>query len=334
MTRTIKSPLLPMEARVEPELPSGAGWLYEPKWDGFRCIVVRSGDTVMLQSKAGKSLTRYFPELVEACQKLPAKTFILDTEIVIWTKNTASFNALLQRIHPAQSRIIKLSEDTPAVFMVFDLLVDEKGRDLLNLPLSRRKEKLEHFFSTYLRQQKTFRLSQTTTNFKKAEKWLRTGLHCCDGVVAKRLELPYQSGNRLGMVKVKRLRTVDCVVGGFRYASQKSIVGSLLLGLYDNKKLLHHVGFVTASKNIGELRSLTKKLEALISPPGFTGQAPGGPSRWSTERSTDWQPLKPILVCEVRYDHFSDSRFRHGTKFERWRPDKAPTQCTFNQVNS
>jgi ATP-dependent DNA ligase len=327
--------LVAMEARSVDTIPRGEEWQYEPKWDGFRCLLSRNDSKVTLHSKSGEDLTRYFPELVEATLRLKATSFTLDGEIVVPHGKTFSFDELLQRIHPAQSRILKLSQETPALFLAFDLLASAKGKRLAGHPLSKRRPTLEAFAKIQFRSQTTFRLSPTTTSYATAKKWLARAGGGSDGVIAKRLDLPYQSGNREGMQKIKNFRSADCVVGGFRYATNKldgkKVVGSLLLGLYDEKGLLHHIGFTSAIKR-EEKPALTAKLEALIGRPGFTGNAPGGPSRWSTERSAQWCPLKPKLVVEVCYDHFSGERFRHGTSILRWRPDKAPRQCTLDQL--
>ncbi|MDX6406115.1 MAG: hypothetical protein QOH70_3570 [Blastocatellia bacterium] len=327
----MKQPYPPMEAKSVEQLPAGAEWQYEPKWDGFRCIAFRDGDEVSLQSKSGQPLSRYFPELVEALSKLKPKQFVLDGEIVVPVDGRLSFDDLLMRIHPAASRVQKLSKEHPAMLVIFDLLADERGRSLVDALLPERRKKLDAFAKKYLAQNKSIDLSPETKDLKIAKDWLAGAGGDVDGVIAKRLDLPYQSDNRHGMVKVKRLRTVDCVVGGFRYASEGNLMGSLLLGLYDDEGLLHHVGF-TSSIKATEKPKLTKKLESLIKAPGFTGRAPGGPSRWSTERSAEWKPLAPKLVVEVRYDHFTGGRFRHGTKFLRWRPDKKPAQCLLDQV--
>ena len=324
-------PFAPMEALSVDEIPSGHGWLYEPKWDGFRCLAFRAGDIVHLQSKSGQPLARYFPELVDAVRALPANHFVLDGEIVVPLKGRLSFDELLLRIHPAESRIRKLAAEHPAMLIVFDLLVDAGGESLADQPLARRRERLERFAQRVLRRNGQIRLSTATVDHKQATRWLRAAGANVDGVIAKRLDLPYASGERAAMQKIKRIRSADCVVGGFRYASNEKIVGSLLLGLYDDEGLLNHVGF-TANLSRTERAKLTRKLESLVAPPGFTGRAPGGPSRWSTKRSTEWQPLKPRLVVEVEYDHFSGGRFRHGTSFMRWRPEKAPQQCTMDQV--
>jgi ATP-dependent DNA ligase len=331
MTLPLKKSYPPMEAKSVEQLPAGEGWQYEPKWDGFRCLAFRDGDSVDLQSKSGQPLGRYFPEVVDALSKLKAKQFVIDGEIVVPIKGRFSFDDLLMRIHPAASRVQKLSQATPAKLIVFDLLVDERGQSLVAKFLSERRKKLDAFAKKYFAKNKSIELSPQTSDLKIARDWLAGAGVDLDGVIAKRADLPYQSGNRHGMVKVKRLRTADCVVGGFRYASAGKVVGSLLLGLYDEKGLLHHVGFSSSFK-ADEKPALTKKLEKLIKPPGFTGNAPGGPSRWATERSAEWQPLKPVLVCEVRYDHFTGGRFRHGTKFLRWRPDKRPAQCRMEQI--
>jgi ATP-dependent DNA ligase len=332
MTLPIKPPYPPMEALLVSEIPAGENWEYEPKWDGFRCLAFRDGDKVELQSKSGQPLERYFPEVVEALLKLKPSKFVLDGELVIPVEGGLSFDDLLQRIHPAASRVLKLSRETPAQFIVFDLLVDETGKALVDLPLDGRRPKLESFAKKYLKKNRTIELSPKTRDILIAREWLSTTGVKLDGVIAKRLDLPYRSGERDGMQKVKRMRTADCVVGGFRYASKGRVVGSLLLGLYDGEGLLHHVGF-TSSFNEAEKKELTTKLEPLIKPPGFTGNKPGGPSRWSTKRSAEWEPLATKLVVEVQYDHFTGGRFRHGTKFLRWRPDKKPKQCLVTQVD-
>lgn len=334
MTLPLEQSYPPMEAKSVAQLPAGDTWQYEPKWDGFRCLAFRDGDQIDLQSKSGQPLGRYFPELVEALLKLKSKQFVIDGEIVVPIKGKFSFDDLLMRIHPAASRVQKLAKETPSQLIVFDLLVDDRGKSLVESTLSDRRKKLDAFAKKYFAQDarhKSIELSPETKDLKIAKSWLAGAGGDVDGVIAKRLDLPYQSGNRHGMVKVKRLRTADCVVGGFRYASEGKLVGSMLLGLYDDKGLLHHVGF-TSSFKASDKPALTKKLEKLIKPPGFTGRAPGGPSRWSTDRSAEWKPLATKLVIEVQYDHFTGGRFRHGTKFLRWRPDKKPSLCLLDQV--
>jgi ATP-dependent DNA ligase len=330
MTLPIEPPFYPMEAQTHEEIPVGDKWQYEPKWDGFRCLAFRDGDKVELQSKAGQPLARYFPEMVDAMLALPARKFVLDGEIVIPIAGKLSFDDLLMRIHPAASRIKKLSSETPGMFIAFDLLVNERGKSLVSDNLDVRRAELEDFAEKNFHSD-SVQLSPATKDLAVVKRWFKNVGGGLDGVIAKRRDMKYQAGERTGMVKVKHLRTADCVVGGFRYASKAKLIGSLLLGLYDKNGLLNHVGFSSSFK-AAEKKALTELVEGLIEPPGFTGQAPGGPSRWSTERSAEWQPLAPKLVAEVQYDHFTGGRFRHGTKFLRWRPDKAPKQCTIDQV--
>ena len=326
----IQPPFPPMEAKSVKDIPEGMNWLYEPKWDGFRCLVFRKGDEVLLQSKAGQPLARYFPELVEAFRALKPSQFILDGEIVILVDGQPSFDDLLMRIHPAASRIKRLAGETPSSFLAFDLLVDERGKRLFEKPQSERRAALELFFKNN-KGGDSIQLSPSTSDRAQALRWMKelagSGF---DGVVAKRGELPYASGER-AMQKIKKIRTADCVVGGFRWASKGGEVGSLLLGLYNDAGELDHVGFSSSFK-VEERKELKKILKPLMGGAGFSGRAPGGPSRWSTERSGEWEELAPKLVCEVSYDYFNQGRFRHGTKFLRWRPDKAPRQCTTDQV--
>jgi ATP-dependent DNA ligase len=340
MTTAIKPPLPPMESRSVDEIPSGAGWQYEPKWDGFRCIAFRDGNDIYLQSKAGQPLARYFPDVVEALGQLPSRKFVLDGELAIPIGNALSFDELQLRLHPAASRVAKLAKAHPALFIVFDLLAQDRpasakamaGRQsLLQRSLKERRKLLETFAKQNFKPGKAIRLSPATTDLEQAKKWFEQVGGDLDGIIAKRLDAPYASGERTAVVKVKQIRSADCVIGGFRYASGAKVIGSLLLGLYADHGLLHHVGFTSAFK-ADERRALTKKFEALRKAPGFTGNAPGGPSRWSTERSGEWEPVDPKIVVEVAYDHFTGARFRHGTKILRWRNDKAPKQCTFDQV--
>lgn len=317
----------PMEALLAAELPEGSGWQYEPKWDGFRCLAQRDGDEVELISKNGKPLGRYFPEVLEAIAGLNTSRFLLDGELIIPVGDALSFDALQLRLHPAESRVRKLAAETPAELMLFDLL-SLKGDDYAERPLRERRRALETFFKSI--HEPKLKLSPATTDRRTALDWLERSGGALDGVIAKRLDQPYKSGER-AMVKVKPERTADCVVGGFRYAEKKPVVGSLLLGLYDDEGLLDHVGFTSAIP-ADERERLSGELEKLIEPPGFTGSAPGGPSRWRTERTVQWQPLKPVLVVEVKYDQVTSRRFRHGTALLRWRPDKDPKQCTFDQL--
>ena len=330
MTLPLSKTYAAMEAAPATDLPVGPEWHYEPKWDGFRCLAFRDKKSIDLESKSGKPLTRYFPELVAALSQVRAPQFVLDGEIVIPLDGDLSFDQLLMRIHPSASRVEKLSRETPCVFIIFDLLVNAEGRGLTDLPLEQRRSQLDRFASKYLKGDRTLRLSPFTLELAAAKKWFHMGT-AVDGVVAKRRDLAYQSGTRDGMVKIKKLRTADCVVGGFRYLEKEPLVGSLLLGLYNAEGELDHVGF-TSSISAQARPSLTQRLKKLIKPPGFTGKAPGGPSRWSTKRSSEWQPVSPRLVAEVQFDHFTGGRFRHGTKFLRWRPDKKPAECTMKQV--
>ena len=322
--------LAPMEAKLVTELPTEAGWQFEPKWDGFRCLAFRAGGDVEIKAKSGKSLSRFFPEVLDNLRAISPKTLVLDGELVIPVDGTPSFEALQMRLHPAESRIVRLSKETPAIFIVFDCLLRKARQSLLLEPFDVRRAALETLFED-IGEDAGLTITSFTRDRRKAEKWLNDRQVSVDGVVAKRLDFPYRPGER-AMLKIKRLRTADCVVGGFRYESGRKQVGSLLLGLYDEEGVLHHVGFTSALADT-EKPALTKRLEKLVAPPGFTGDAPGGPSRWSTERSAEWQPLRPKLVVEVRYHHVTGNRFRHGTKLVRWRPDKAPAQCTFGQLS-
>jgi ATP-dependent DNA ligase len=320
-----------MEADSAKAIPEGPEWEYEPKWDGFRALTFRDGSQIDVMSKSSQPLGRYFPEITQALLSLEAERFVLDGEIIVTEKRTLNFDALLQRIHPAESRIRKLSMETPATYMVFDILADQNGTDLTGEVLDRRRDKLEAFARTYLAGSERIRLSPRTRDFETAKNWFKRMAGPLDGVIAKRVDKPYAAGQRKAMLKIKNLRTADCVVGGFRYASKEPLVGSLLLGLYNDAGVLDHVGFCSGLA-IADKPALTKQLESLIKPPGFSGLAPGGPSRWSAERSTEWKPLAPELVVEVQYDHFSGHRFRHGTKLLRWRPEKDAAGCKMTQV--
>jgi ATP-dependent DNA ligase len=318
----------PMEARQVDRLPSEPGWQFEPKWDGFRCLLFRAGNRAELAGKSGKSLARFFPEIVSLVERFEPENFALDGELIVRANGALSFDALQMRLHPAASRIKRLSLETPATVILFDALAIE-GNTLLQAPLVDRRNALESFYKKNAEEPLLW-LSPFTRDVAIACDWLEASGGAIDGVVAKRLDGPYEPGKR-SMIKVKRLRTADCVVGGFRYLERERLVGSLLLGLYNERSELDHVGFTSAiaTKHRGEL---TKLLENLIEPPGFTGKPPGGPSRWATEKSTVWEPLRPVLVVEVQYDHVTANRFRHGTKLIRWRPDKSPGQCTFDQL--
>jgi ATP-dependent DNA ligase len=325
-TLSVRPGTAPMEARLVDALPDEAGWQFEPKWDGFRCLAFRNGGDVELMSKSGKSLARFFPEVVAMLSNLKTTRFVLDGELIIPIGEVLSFDALQARLHPAESRIRKLSVETPAQFMLFDCLDD--GAPLADRPLGERRRRLERLHGA--EHSPALLLSTCSSDPAVAAAWLRQSGGALDGVVAKPLAGPYRFGER-AMLKVKQHRSADCVVGGFRYDQAGERVASLLLGLYDDAGRLNHVGF-TSALAAEDKAALTARLKALIEAPGFTGDAPGGPSRWSNARSADWQPLRPELVVEVRYDQVTGDRFRHGTGLLRWRPDKAPGQCRMDQL--
>src|SRR4029077_8093763 len=279
---SLKPSIPPMEARSVEEIPTGDEWQYEPKWDGFRCLVFRDGDKIFLQSKNGQPLARYFPDVVANVAKLAQQQFVLDGELVIPIGGALSFDELQLRLHPAASRVQKLAAAHPAVYIAFDLLAED-GESHLKLNLRERRRLLEKFARSNLRSVKNIRLSPATTAYRVATGWFRKTGRDLDGIIAKRLGAAYASGERTAVVKVKQIRTADCVVGGLRYATGAHVIGSLLLGLYGKDGLLHHVGFLSGFQASAR-RALTEKLERLRNPPGFPGTAPGGPSRWSTER--------------------------------------------------
>jgi ATP-dependent DNA ligase len=320
-----------MEAKSAEALPDEPGqWQFEPKWDGFRCLAFKENGEVELRGKSGTSLSRFFPEVVATLRNVPFDRFVVDGELVIELHGRSTFDALQARLHPAASRIRRLSLETPARLIMFDMLMGSDGSPVETLPLTKRRNILEIFGEEVAIAGKLI-VTPCTLDLVKATQWLDDfALDGRDGVVAKRLDERYLGGER-AMIKVKRLRTADCVVGGFRSLSRSDEVGSLLLGLYNEKGLLDHVGFTSAIAN-HERPALTRRLHALRASPGFTGRAPGGPSRWSTERSGEWEPVRPEIVVEVRYDHVTGDRFRHGTKLLRWRPDKPPRQCRIDQI--
>lgn len=326
----LKPPIPPMEARPVEEIPTGEGWQYEPKWDGFRCLMFRDRNNVFLQSKNGQPLARYFPDVADSVSQLREQEFVLDGELVIPVSGALSFDDLQLRLHPAASRVQKLAKAHPATYIVFDLLGGD-AKSYVKQPLGERRQVLELFARSNFKSAKHVRLSPATTDLRIANEWFKKTGGDLDGIIAKRLEAAYASGERTAAVKIKQIRTADCVIGGFRYATGAHVIGSLLLGLYDDDGLLHHVGFTSAFTK-EQRRELTKKFEGMRKPPGFTGNAPGGPSRWSTERTGEWEPVVPKVVVEVAYDHFTGGRFRHGTKIVRWRRDKDPRQCTLDQV--
>lgn len=319
--------LSPMEAKLVSDLPDNEGWQFEPKWDGFRALIFRDGGEVEIMSKSGKPLSRYFPELVQVIRQVDCPAFVLDGELILPIGDVLSFDALQARVHPAASRIERLSRETPAQVMLFDcLMVDD--HELLDRPLTDRRARLEAFHRSH--GGPSMLLSDRTPDLSIARSWLARGGGALDGVVAKRIDEPYRSGER-AMLKVKQHRTADCVVGGFRRVKEGKGVASLLLGLYDDAGLLNHVGF-TSGIAAGERLDMLRRLEPLIEAPGFTGKAPGGPSRWNDGKENEWEPLRSELVVEVLYDQVTGDRFRHGTRLLRWRPDKAPGQCHMEQM--
>ena len=312
-------------------LPEGEGWWFEPKWDGFRsCIAIREDDQVTLQAKSGQAAgSRYFPEVVERLRTLSADPFIVDGELLVEVEGRL---VVLRRCRcgfiPSGLCIAPpRGGETPASLTLFDMLLKPDGVDLRGLPLTERRQALAAFRDS-LPDARALWVTDGTADRALAQGWLDSGR--LEGVVAKRWDGPYLEGER-AMVKVKRIRTADCVVGGFRYETGGQRVGSLLLGLYNDRGLLDHVGF-TSGIATAEKAALTEQLEGLVGEPGFTGDKPGGPSRWATERSAEWTPLRPELVVEVSFDHVTGGRFRHGTRLLRFRPDKAPQQCGMDQI--
>jgi ATP-dependent DNA ligase len=329
-TLALKPPIEAMETRHAERIPEGDGWTYEPKWDGFRCIAFREGSDVELESKSGQSLTRYFPEIVAALLEGPSSNFVLDGELYIERDNAFDFDALLQRIHPAESRVRMLAKETPSSYVLFDLLVDGSER-VYQAPFARRRERLDAFFAENFRKSHTIVLSPAMDDPAQAKAWLDGSYARIDGVIAKR-NVPYAFGSRDAVVKVKRRYTADCVVGGFR-TTKDGAIASLLLGLYDIDGKLHHVGFV-GSMSAAERNHSAKVLKPIVEPPGFTGASPGGPSRWRRTEETAWSPVRPAIVVEVSFDHVTGHRFRHAARLLRWRPDKAPRQCTMDQLTN
>jgi ATP-dependent DNA ligase len=324
----LRPPIEPMETRQAKQIPEGDDWTYEPKWDGFRCVAFRDGKNVELQSKSGETLTRYFPEIVSALLEAKAARFIVDGELMIVEGESADFDALLQRIHPAESRIRRLAADTPASYVLFDLLAEARSK-LFERRLQERRALLEEFARRNFAKNASITLSPATSDIALAKRWLSGSLARLDGVIAK-ANVPYAFGSREAVVKIKRSYTADCVIGGFRMANDGSIA-SLLLGLYDDDRLLHHVGFV-GSMSAQERKRAAELLIPIVESPGFTGAAPGGPSRWRRAESAQWSPVKPKTVVEVSFDHVTARRFRHATRLLRWRVDKAPRQCTMDQL--
>jgi ATP-dependent DNA ligase len=327
----ITPPIAPMLARLQPDIPRGSGWLYEPKWDGFRAIVFRDGAQVRIDSRNGQTLDRYFPEVVEELRAALPERCVVDGEIVVAGERGLDFEALQQRIHPAQSRITRLSKETPASFIAFDLL-GVGDEDLRAAPGVERRARL----IAELRATPGVAITPQTDDADEAAEWFTryegAGL---DGVIAKQAAQPYVEGERL-WVKVKHRRTCDCVVGGYRLElKQGGGIASLLLGLYDDGGVLHLVGH-TSSFSAPQRRELLEKLRPLEGGESFgMGRTPGGPSRWTQgKRDESWVAVSPTLVCEVSFDYMQGPRFRHAARFHRWRTDKDPRDCTFDQLES
>ena len=334
-------PLKPMLGKLARELPAGE-YLYEPKWDGFRCLVFRAGDEVDLRSRHDRPLARYFPELVEAFRSLPADPLVVDGEIVLATAGGFDFSALLARLHPAPSRVERLRRETPAAFVAFDLLALEDD-DLRERPFAERRSLLERVLAAA---RAPLFLTPATSDRAVASSWVeRFGGTGIDGVVAKHRELRYEPGVR-AMLKIKRERTADCVVGGFRWLVDRPLPSSLLLGLYDDEGDLRHVG-VAASFTERQRRALLEELAPVVVPlaghpweAGFlvggspVGRLPGAAGRWTPEMQQDWVPVAPARVCEVAYDQLDGDRLRHPARFRRWRPDREPRSCTFAQLET
>ena len=322
MALPLKPPIKPQLALSRKELPEGEGWAYEPKYDGFRAIAYVDGDDVYLQSRGGKPLRRYFPEV-----KFPPGRYVLDGELVIIdTAGREQFDALQNRLHPAESRVKMLAEQTPALFRAFDLLAEDR-RKLTSVPFAERREALENLIAAAPGRKKTasgsVEVTPLTTSPKKTEPWLLGG----EGVIAKELDAIYKPGQRKGMVKVKRVRTIDCVIVGWRPGKEEGTVGSLILGLYENGGRLRPIGHTSGLK-AKEKRELVKTLK-----PYETGEkGSGDPSRWDADRELEWYELRPELVVEVTYDHTSGGRIRHGSKIVRWRDDKDPRECKVEQL--
>jgi ATP-dependent DNA ligase len=313
----LSPPVQPQLAKSARELPSGDEWCYEPKWDGFRTIVFRDGEDVHLQSRNGRPMNRYFPDVVEQALALPAKRFVLDGEMVVTVDGIQEFDLLSQRIHPAASRVERLAHETPAALVAFDLLaVDDET--LFELPYRERRERLATMVTDPVE------LTPSTDDAGDAAQWLAgTG----EGVIAKLADAPYRPGERVGMVKVKRVRSADAVVMAFRFGKEPDTVGSLILGMYDDAGELHVVGHASSFR-----AKQKRELLELLEPYRTYERGTGEPSRWKSEEELVWEGLRPELVCEVHFDHITGHRIRHGAKFIRWRTDKEPSECLVSQL--
>jgi ATP-dependent DNA ligase len=319
-----------MEAISVSEMPVGDGWQYEPKWDGFRCLAFKRGDKIDLQSKSEKLLTRCFPEVVDALRLLQANTVVLDGELVIPVNGVLSFDHLIARLAASSSMAGKMAREHPALLFIFDLLA-LNDKILVDHRLQQRRANLDRFAETHLDDKGTLRLSPATCDIEVAGKWLKIAGRSLDGVVAKRLDRPYEPGTSRAMQKIKPFRTIDCVVGGITYTADKKAVSYLHLGLYQDG-LLNFVG--SAPLKVADGKKLVSLLDGLIEAPGFTGKLPGELRGQFGRLISEWHPLMPALVAEVQYDHFTGGRFRHGAKFLRWRPDKKPDGCLISQAES
>jgi ATP-dependent DNA ligase len=315
----LSPPVAPQLARSAKELPEGEDWRYEPKWDGFRTIVFRAGEEVRLQSRNGRPMDRYFPEVAPHMRSLPGNRLVLDGELIVVVDGIQEFDLLSQRIHPAASRVELLARDTPAAFVAFDLLA-EGDEVLLELPYDERRARLAELITAPVE------LTPWTADREAAGAWL-TGRS--EGVVAKDGSAPYRPGERTGMVKIKRTRTADVVVKAFRFGKHEGTVGSLILGLYDEAGELHEVGHTSGFK-----AKEKRELLALLEPYRTHERGSGEPSRWKSEEELVWEGLRPELVCEVAFDHITGHRIRHGARFLRWRPDKAPQECRMDQLRA
>ena len=317
MSLPLSPPIQPQLAKSARELPAGDDWCYEPKWDGFRTIVFRDGDEVHLQSRNGKPMNRYFPDVVEQALALPAQRYVIDGEMVVTVDGIQEFDLLSQRIHPAASRVERLAKETPAALVAFDLLA-EGDETLVELPYTERRKRLAALVADPVE------LTPSTDDADAAGQWLAgTG----EGVIAKQSSAPYRPGERVGMVKVKRVRTADAVVAAFRFGKEPDTVGSLILGMYDDDGKLHIVGH-TSGFRAKQKRELLELLE-----PYRTGERGSGePSRWKSDEELVWEGLRPELVCEIGFDHITGQRIRHGAKFMRWRADKEPQECLTSQL--
>ena len=352
MTLPFQPPLEPMLAKLKESIPREDGWLYEPKWDGFRAIIFREGDDITIVSRDKKPLNRYFPELVDALRTEITTDCVIDGEVVIPGEHGLEFDSLLLRIHPAESRVKKLAAESPSSFVAFDLLAEDE-EDLRDVALKDRRKRLQSLLDeaihlpagttesgaeleqevvAALQPGPRLALSPQTDDPDLAEVWFHVfegaGL---DGIMAKRFDQRYVPRER-AMVKVKHQRTADCVVGGYRLNKTKDGIGSLLLGLYDDSGVLHYVGH-TSSFKAPERRALLEELKDLEGGTSFGGgRTPGGPSRWTGAQGSSWVALEPSRVCEVAYDHLQGGRFRHAATFKRWRPEKPPKECLFDQI--